>query len=287
MNNEILDDFTNKRIYIYCDKSIYKFMEDYIISINKILKATIINKIDKNDNLMNKDNIIIFMQKIPNLGKKIDNTNNNILILNTEQLTRKEWLNYIKKISKDFIIIDYSKENIDIMNKHNIKNTIYFPYIYNSQEIYNLKKTKNLCGIALYNMKRRQNIMKHYSFKNIKINNIRGWKGTRDKILFQHKILINISADKDYNIFETIRCYRCLFNKMIIISEKKYKNELIDYAKHILFAKITDIPKLVKRVLSNYDYYYKKLDIDNVNYTLNNHLINKKKLIMYCRNMNK
>ena len=98
-------------------------------------------------------------------------------------------------------------------------------------------------------------------------------------LLFQHKIILNISAAEDYNIFETIRCNRCLFNKMIIISEEKYKKELIDYANHILFTKIEDIPHLANKVLLNYEYYYKKLDLDNINCTLNNHLINRKNLI--------
>ena len=136
----------------------------------------------------------------------------------------------------------------------------------------------NICGIALNNTNRRRTILNNL-LKNIKINVISGWNKKRDNILFRHKIILNISADKDYNIFETIRCNRCLFNKMIIISEEKYKHNLIDYADHIIFAKIKDIPKLVHKVLLNYKYYYKKLNLDNVNYTLNNHLIDKKKLI--------
>lgn len=87
---------------------------------------------------------------------------------------------------------------------------------------------------------------------------------------------MNISAKDNYNIFETIRCYRCLFNKMIIISEMKYNIELIDYSKHILFAKLKDIPKLINDVINNYEYYYKLLDLDNIDIHLNDKLINEK-----------
>ena len=55
--------------------------------------------------------------------------------------------------------------------------------------------------------------------------------------------------------------------------------DLIDYSEHILFAKITDIPELIKKVISNYEYYYNLLNIDNVNYNLNDHLIKPSLLI--------
>ena len=267
------------QIYIYAEKKNFKFFEDYINSINKILKAKIIDKIDNNLDIMDKNNIIIFMQKLPFLNFKINNYNKNLFILNTEQLTQKPWLNYFIEKSKDFMIIDYSRENISIMNDNNINNVIYFPYIYNEDEIYNLKKTNNVCGIAFNVFERRRKFYNNLLKKKIKVDNITGWKDQRDNLLFRYKIILNISGIENRTIFETLRCNRCLFNKMIIISEHKYKKELIDYADHILFAKIEDIPDLVNDVLSNYEYYYKKLDLDNINYTLNNHFINRKFLI--------
>lgn len=269
-------------IYIlWTRRNRYKIFEDYINSIKKLLNASVIHEIDKNVDIMNKNNIVIFIQTL-NIWPftiKIDNKNKNLFVLNTEQLTVKKRLDYIKKVSKDFTIIDYSKENIDIMNKNNIKNTIYFPYIYNPDEIYNFKKTDDICGINLESSERRCEFLNNLLSKNIKIYNIEKWGETRDNILFKYKIILNISSQEDYNIFETMRCNRCLFNKMIIISEEKYRTDLIDYANHILFANITDIPELVVKVLSNYEYYYKKLDLDNIDYTLNNHLINPQKLI--------
>jgi hypothetical protein len=62
---------------------------------------------------------------------------------------------------------------------------------------------------------------------------------------------------------------------MIVISDTKYNKNLIDYNNHILFAKIEKMPDLIKKVIDNYDYYYTKLDIDNVDIKLNNHLISK------------
>jgi hypothetical protein len=268
-------------IYIYCSIVSYRYFEDYIISINKILKATIITNIDEiyeiyNIDIFKNNSVIIICQSWPK-QYKIDNINKNLFLLNTEQLTIQKQLNDIIDFSKEFTIIDYSKENIDIMNNNNIKNVLYFPYIYNEDEIYNIPKQKDICMLHS-NTTRRSEIMNNY-FKNIKIDHVRGWKKYRDNILFKYKIILNISAREDYNIFESIRCYRCLFNKMIIISEEKYKKELIDYENHIIFAKIEDIPEIINNVLSNYDYYYKKLDLDNINYTLNNHFIDLKNLL--------
>ena len=65
---------------------------------------------------------------------------------------------------------------------------------------------------------------------------------------------------------------------MIIISEKKYNHDLIDYKQHILFAELEDIPNLVNDVINNYDRYYKMLKLDEVDIALNDHLIDKKVL---------
>ena len=277
--NDIIFDLTNMiHIYIYCNRNTYHYFNDYITTINKIIKATIIYDID--EDIMNKNNIIIFMQTIPLTVSNKSNINNNLFVLNTEQLSNNSHLNNIKRISNNLNIIDYSRENIDIMNKNNIKNTIYFPYIYNKTEIYDFAKTEDICGIGILNTDKRK-LLYNSLLENNKITNISGWEKQRDIILFKHKILLNISAFDHYNIFETIRCNRCLFNKMIIISDEKYNTDLIDYSHHILFTKLEDMSELITKVISNYDYYYKKLDLDNINYELNNDLINPQILINY------
>lgn len=140
--------------------------------------------------------------------------------------------------------------------------------------------------ISSKNTNRRK---KYFQQINKKLNNIItpiiGWNILRDDKLFRYKILLNISAGDDYNIFETIRCYRCLFNKMIIISEPKYNKELIDYSKHIIFCEIDEMTEMINKVIDNYEYYYKLLDIDNVNILLNDNIFNKE--ILYNEINNK
>ena len=83
--------YKNTNIYIYCAKRNRKFFEEYIISINKIIKATIIYSREdiNNIDLTNKNNILIFMKNIPILKFEINNNKKNIFILNTEQLSKK------------------------------------------------------------------------------------------------------------------------------------------------------------------------------------------------------
>ena len=266
-----LKQIKSKKIYIYCDQNIFYIMEDYINSINQNLQAKVVFKLDNDIDFQH--DFVIFIQTIP--IPNINNLNQNIFVLNTEQLSRKIWLNKMLDYSKSFRLIDYSRENIDILNKNNVQNVIYFPYIYNNNEIYNFTKIKNTCGISLNNTPRRKNLINSTIFKNLNIDMINGWNKVRDHKLFKYKILINLSAGDDYNIFETIRCNRCLFNKMIIISDIKHNKDLIDYQNHILFSKIQDMPNLISEVLNNYQYYYNTLNIDNIDTQLNNHLINK------------
>lgn len=266
-------------IYICIFKSDYLCFEDYINSINNNLNGKIILYEYENDiiEIMTlKKSIIIFLFKIPDFISNIE-TYNNMFLLNTEQLSCNRHINRIKNLPKNIHLIDYSKENIDILNKNNIYNVIYFPYIYNNKEILNLEKKNIICSISPTNTQRRLNFFSNFnSINNVKIIPINGWSNKRDNKLFTYKILLNISAKDNYNIFETIRCYRCLFNKMIIISEMKYNIELIDYSKHILFAELKDIPKLINDVINNYEYYYKLLDLDNIDIHLNDKLINEK-----------
>jgi hypothetical protein len=277
-------------IYIYVRDINYEIFEDYILSINTLLNANIICYNDELENkennilklLSNNNNIIIIINKIPIYLIEIVNINfKHCFFLNTEQLTASQNINYIKdNINNKFNIIDYSKENINILNNNNIMNIIYFPYLYNDNEILNIKKINNICTMNPVK-NHRINIMNNLKNNNIQINYINGWRIKRDNKLFSHKILLNISARSNFHIFETIRCNRCLFNKMIIISDKKYKHELIDYSEHILFVDIEELETKINDVIANYEKYYKLLNIDNINIHLNDHLISKDVLLKY------
>ncbi len=292
------------KIFFLIKKENFSFFEDYLNSINTKLFGINITyedhipmQIDEiKEKIRDPENIIIFLYKLPNFlinsNNQTDtnienyNSNNNIFFLNTEQLSQVHNLNYIiNNIYKKFHLIDYSRVNIDILKKKLIDQVIYFPYIYNQKEIYDISKVKNYCAITLSNTRKREKFFTSLKEKNIEVDNIWGWGKSRDMCLFSYKILINISAHDDFNVFETFRCYRCIFNKMIIISDIKYKIELVEHTRHVLFAETENIPGLINDVLSNYDKYYKMLDLDNIDYHINDHLISSDILYNYKNNI--
>ena len=188
--------------------------------------------------------------------------------MNTEQLTRDNWLNYIKELKilhPKLKLLDYSYENVKILNENGIKSTYlsykeYKPEIFNFEKIYDVA----IIGLNLKN-KNKQNTQRNKIYhllkeKGIKINNICGFDlDDRDIPLFQHKILLNIHFNENYKIYEEMRCTRCTLNNMIVITEESDNLSEYMYYDKIIEVKYEEIVDKTIEVLENYDYYYKKL----------------------------
>jgi hypothetical protein len=246
---------------IFCDKGRYIYFAEYINSINSYLNYNLVLYEDKYLNfILQKNNylkIIIFVQIIP------EHINKNLLnkkfycVINTEQYTSTN-NNYLN--CNNNIIIDYSNENI-LYAKQNLeyKKYIFFPYVPMQKEILNFTKIYDVCLVGTLNS-RRQYIINQIRNLGIKINVISDLFGKeRDDVLFKHKILVNIHSDIDYQIYESIRCDRCLFNKIIIISEKSLFCKKNMLKKFIIFRKYENISKITLKILQKYDYYYDKI----------------------------
>ncbi len=251
---------------IYCLKGDqYLCFVEYIASISKLIKFKLIlyNK-DEPIYIINPTYNYIFMQDLPK-NIKISNTNSNsnsnnldhykFFIINTEQLSfpnhSKRMNNYSSKIS----IIDY---NISNLKYYANKNVYFLPYQINSKEIFNFKKPKNIC-IMYSTSEHRMNIVNILNSRGYNIDIIKGFGAKRDYDLFKYKILINISHNPKYNILETMRCDRCIYNKMIVISD--YKEDMNEYylKDHIIFVPYNKIVEKVIEVLNNYHFYYNTL----------------------------
>jgi len=161
-------------------------------------------------------------------------------------------------------IIDYSTENIKILKNYdkNVK-IFHLPYLYNVNEnFYNPLITKPYdVGListksGLLNSERRTYIYNKLS-KLVKVNLIGGFGEIRDKELSKCKILINIHFKPTYKILETFRCYRCIYNKMLIVSEDQGYPNTYYLDKYIIFDKFENIIQKTLHVLNNYDFYYK------------------------------
>ena len=247
--------------YIICNNSIYKYIEDYIRPILHIINAELVTQFDYNNFIYEDSNNYIFVQDIPSNLLCIFNKKQNIYLLNIEQLSCESKFNrhLLPYYNYQHInIIDYSYANLTYYN--NFKNNKYIlPYKINYNEIYNTNKQKDICLIADIVPINRQIIIDALKAKNIIVDIISGYGKKRDEELFKYKILLNISFQKDFNIFESIRCDRCVYNKMIVISDKKKNNEKHHLKDYVIFEEYENIPDKVVDVINNYDYYYDKL----------------------------
>jgi len=240
--------------YIICSKHLYTYIEDYIKSILQIISAIVVTHIHYEDT-----NNYICIQDIPH---NFLQDKPNIYVLNIEQLSNISKFNthmlpYQKY--KNIKIIDYSYSNMVYYN-HFQHNKFLLPYQINLNEILNLNKEKNICLIGdHYIPPNRQYIIDILNQKNIHVDIINGFGKQRDEQLFEYKIILNISYHKDFNIFESIRCDRCIYNKMIVISDMKNHIENYHLKDYVIFEEYENIPNKVADVITNYEYYYDKL----------------------------
>ena len=179
-------------------------------------------------------------------------------LLNTEQLTIPEHLFYMTKLPPYIQLFDYSFANQKIA-KYYHKEVKLLTYSYFEKELFPIPKTKGICMIYPGKSVRRHVILDQLRKKGIPVRVISGYGKKRDEELFQHQILLNIHFDKTYKIFEEIRCNRCIYNKMIVISETSlYDDENPLKGKYITVPYENIIAK-VKDVLQNRMKYEEEL----------------------------
>jgi hypothetical protein len=251
-----------------CENKIYKYFFEYLESLKKYIKHDFLlfsneKKVIKN---VEKYDILIFMHNLPNFILENENLKKKSFVINTEQITKKENFDKIKNFNVN--IIDYSYSNILLLEKELKINSIYFPYVINKKEIYNFEKTNGICFMGLLS-ERRLKILKELKKNGIDVTIIKNmYMGEQDDILFKHKILINIHYYDDYNIYESLRCDRCVFNKMIVITEKSLYDDINIFNKKnkIIIENYNDLVKKIKEIYENYEIYYNKLFCDYENF---------------------
>lgn len=103
----------------------------------------------------------------------------------------------------------------------------------------------------------------------------------KDKLLNQHKILINLHFGPSYAIFEELRCIPALLNKIIVVSEISILDTAHPIYPFIVFVPIEEIPAKVADILANYDTYYNQLFSNREFNELEQHIKE------YCSKVNK
>lgn len=256
-NSSLYRDSSDNKIYFIAKESLYPFFKEYIESLQLYLKNSIVftykNEVDIYRLLLNKG-IFIFIQTPPSVK-----TNRRIFLLNTEQLTIPKQKDNIIKYYKEgnfTHLIDYSRSNIHIINHIIPIPKLYFPYQYNPTEIKNYEKTKDCIFIGWPDSQERSYILNN--IPNITIISSK-FGDERDDILFRHKILVNIHFNKNYNIHEQLRTTRCIFNKMIVITEPSLDDDINPLKEFMIITDYENIAIMVNKVLANYQEYYTKL----------------------------
>jgi hypothetical protein len=212
--------------------------------------------------LLKTSQLNLFLYRIPvrllyNLAYYIKNKVP-IGFLNTEQLTIPEHLQYIVLLSPYIKLFDYSFANQKIASYYK-KEMKVLPYTYFPKEMLSLPKTQGICMIYPGKSIRRRIIIDQLRKEGIPVRVISGFGKKRDEELFQHQILLNIHFDKTYKIFEEMRCNRCIYHKMIVISETSlYDDENPLKGRYITVAYEHFIEK-VKDVLKNFNKYKEEL----------------------------
>jgi hypothetical protein len=266
----------------YCKNNAYNYFREYIESI--LLENDKIILFEDNDIIeISDDNISnIFISYIPNLNLiKFKNENNNIInffYLNTEQLTRDDMKNFVGSNVKSLIeisksisnlkisILDYSMENIELFKKLKILddyklNIYHIPYQYNEKEISKLKKIKN--GVKkLYDFSfsgtlsdYRNIIINQLKKNNITINIVDGWYNERDLKIGKSKILLNIHYNKNYNIYESIRCDRWIFSENLVLTETSYKNDSLDLKDFMISTAYENLYTKANEITKNLSFF--------------------------------
>lgn len=232
-------------------------LNDYISSLKKDMNFTRINEKTDYISLINKspnDTFIFINQffKVPITNQQ------NVYILNVEQLSNQTNMDNIMNLPANIKVIDYSFSNIEILKQLN-RSYHYLPYQVNESEIFDHSKIHDVVSIGWESV-RRLHIRNQLLQKNIQVKHLdRVFGKERDQVLFKYKILVNVHYKEEYKVFEEMRCNRCIFNKMIVITEKSIYNENNRLRKHMIECEYSEIPDMVEKVLSSYDYYYYKL----------------------------
>ncbi len=256
---------------ICCIKTIYCYMEDYVNSIITVINSHKLLLFNTNGNFsidnfkIDKINNYIFIQDIPlNILNQISDEYNNIYLINVEQLSVNDRRLKINNYPKYINMIDYNKTNLKFYNKSFKIYTL--PYQINYNEIYNIKKTKTICIIGDSNIPHnRKFILDLLREKNVEVDIISGFNKIRDNQLFNYKIILNIGYNDNYKIMETFRCDRCIYNKMIVISDTKYDIDDYYLKQYVIFEDYSKLTDKIIEVINNYENIYNTL-FSNLNY---------------------
>ena len=122
------------------------------------------------------------------------------------------------------------------------------------------------------NQLRRRLLFDLFQNENINYININNCFTLEDnkKLLKNTKIIVNIHQTDHHDTFEELRCLPALLCGVIVISEYSPLLEYIPYKDYIIWSSFEDIPKKIKEISSNYEYYHSTIFNSSFNLMINN-----------------
>lgn len=162
------------------------------------------------------------------------------ILFNTEQLTRRDLLNNVRKnfhlgVFRNEHIVeiwDYSTRNIDILNHYGVQNCRHVPFTlwpayaarllsYNPARQY--PHDVAFCG---WLSPRRKKVVDELQGHGVRVDVIDGTYGeARDIRIAKCRILLNVHFDDDYMIFEKLRCFPWIATGKTVVSEHSLDND--------------------------------------------------------------
>ncbi len=271
----------DKKIIIIGNINYRAYVEEYINSIKNKLQCDeqffYSNTIPSSLNFKSDNVIYIIYYPLDGLINKYDN----VYFINAEQLSITRFYNDIKtRIDSGIKYIDYNIENCLLLSL----NCSYIPYQYCDNEIAKLKEfckvePKYDIGIVGTKSAYRNSIVEQLDKRGIKYHYIVGWKDERDKQIAECRILLNLHYDKDYQVFEHLRCDRWLFAGKMVISDETIFMDSLDIKDLVIFEKYDKLVDKVVDVIDNYDKYYNDFII-TYNKQIDNIRIKREKLLL-------
>jgi GR25 family glycosyltransferase involved in LPS biosynthesis len=256
---------------IYGQDWVYSLLKDYINNLStryNINYVTNINEIQS-----------INPTKIMCVNTIFDKTifdkfqNAEISILNIDSLFIPCFLHHILHmiiLYPDIKIYDYSKSNIDVLNKYNFFNTAFLEYVCDKDENTYLKELNKQpkifdFGIIAYEYDRDLNtcLRRKYMVEKLRNNGFTvniacGFGEERDMELSKCKIILNIHGKISYietRTFEHLRCNRLLYAGFNVLSELSYIHK--DFAlenPNLKFIAYNDFEKITRQQIDNFSF---------------------------------
>lgn len=189
-----------------------------------------------------------------------------MVIINTEQATRADHPKIIRFALRPGVsLIDYSRVNRDMIVKNNpgLNQTVVMPYFVNhpAEDSSDVPKTKSVAFIGASSARRRRvlSVVSGTVGGGDQFTWIKAFGAARDAQLWKHRVLVNIHHADSWTIFEEIRCNRCVFNQMIVVSEESQLDPEHPIRRYVVFAPLDRISATVRHVVDNYEDVHKKL----------------------------